>query len=149
MGMVVCVCVFGGCRAGEQWYVICIPCILVTVNAGVRTRTGNAAPAPGPLTMFLFRCLIAPRTRLLLSVSDTLPPGGGGGEGVKGWLGGSKAFFSGFWYAWTPPPLGGGFSWVLGVRALGLRGTEKFDIVFTQRGTCCTIFGSYRRYLNG
>ena len=46
-------------------------------------------------------------SRLLLRVLDTLPRGGGGGSKV-------------------------GFSWVLGVRALGLRGVENFHIVFTQ-----------------
>ena len=72
------------------------------------------------------------RSRLLLSVLDTLPQGGGG---VKGWVGGSEAFFSGFWEAWTPPPrgwVGVGFCWVLGLRALGLRGIENFNIVLPQ-----------------
>ena len=36
------------------------------------------------------------RAKQLLSVSDTLPRGGGVGWWVKGWVGGSKAFFSGF-----------------------------------------------------
>ena len=68
-------------------------------------------------------------SRLLLSVSDTLRWRGGGGVRV----GGSKAFFNGFWEAWTPP-WGGwvGFSWVLGVRTLGLRGIANFNIVLTQ-----------------
>ena len=59
------------------------------------------------------------------------------GGWVGGWLGGwVKGLFQWFLGGMDPPPpLGGvrvGFSWVLCVRALGLRGTENFDIMFTQ-----------------
>ena len=63
--------------------------------------------------------------RLLLSVSDTLP--WGGVQGVGGWVG-QGPFQVVFGRHAPPPPLrvGLGFSWVLDLRALGLRGIEIF-----------------------
>ena len=53
-------------------------------------------------------------------MSDTLPPGVDGG--VTG-------FCSGFWEALTPPLLLG---WVLGLKALGLRDIENFNMESNQ-----------------
>ena len=62
--------------------------------------------------------------RLLLSVSDTLPGAGRGvGGSTGGWVGGSKAFFSDFWEAWTPPPQGeDGIYLGAGFASLGTQG---------------------------
>ena len=71
----------------------------------------------------------------LLSVSDTLP------RGVGEWV--AQSPFSVVFERHGPPPpgVGVGFSWVLGLRALELRGNENCDIVFTLCGASCTIFG--------
>ena len=55
--------------------------------------------------------------RLWLSVSDTLPQG----EGVKGWVGGSKAFVLVFFGKHGPPPPWGGGGIFFGARCASLR----------------------------
>ena len=47
------------------------------------------------------------------------------GQRVGGSKGGWVAFFSGFWEAWTPPPLGGGGGILLGAgfSSLGTQGS--------------------------
>ena len=50
---------------------------------------------------------------------------------VGGWVNGLFQWFLAGMEP-PPPPLGVRFSWVLGLRALGLRGIENFNIVFTQ-----------------
>ena len=64
------------------------------------------------------------RGKQLVSVSDTLP----GGQRVGG-----KGLFQWFLRGMDPGPRGPGvgFSWVLGLRALELRGIENVYIVFT------------------
>ena len=90
--------------------------------------------------------------RLLLGVSDTLPRGlGGWGQGLFQWFleGMPPPPLGRVWHkalvvGYPPPPGGGGvgFSSVLGLRALRLRGIENFNMVFTQRGAHCTGFVS-------
>ena len=110
----------------------------------LRNGAGMASSAPGGAWFFFlhhlcpsfcapatcFRSVVWPsgrpfallrvRDRLLLSVSDTLPRVGGGwvGQMVRGWVNGLFQWVLG---GMDPPPpgVGVGFSWVLGVRALG------------------------------
>ena len=75
---------------------------------------------------------VPPGQAFAFKVLDTLPPGGGGGgQRVGGWVKGLFQWFLGGMDP-IPPGVGVGFSWVVGVRALGLRGTEHLDILFTQ-----------------
>ena len=80
------------------------------------------------------RSMHAVRTQCkhLALVRRTPYPGGVGWVG--GWVGESKAFFSGFWEALTPPPWGGGGGIFLGAgfESLGThRGIANFNTVFT------------------
>ena len=51
--------------------------------------------------------------------------GAGGGQRVGGWV---NCLFQWFLGGMDPPPGGGGFSWVLGLRALGLTGALQILI---------------------
>ena len=100
---------------------------------------GGTRPWHPPASL-LNAALPPPPDRSARASTRPIPTHKKGPEGVGFFCGGSAAGpKDGGRRAWTPPRgMWVVFSWARGVRALGLKGTDNFDMVFTQRGAWCT-----------